>query len=47
MSISNSKISKIISAAQEQARRKTPKPNLLTFAIRMQLHHHYGWTPYY
>lgn len=45
--LSNSTIKRIIHTAQQRARSETPRPNRLTFAIRMSLHHTYGWTPYY
>lgn len=47
MSVSDAKVRKIINRATEQARRETPKPNLLTWCLRQGLHTMYGWRPYY
>lgn len=47
MSVSNSKVHKIIHKATETARRQTPRPNVLTWCLRQGLHSMYGWRPYY
>lgn len=47
MNVSNSKLRKIRGRAVEQARRETPRPNLLTWCLRQGLHSMYGWRPYY
>lgn len=47
MSVSDAKVRKIINRATEQARRETPKPNLLTWCLRQGLYAMYGWRPYY
>lgn len=47
MNVSNNKVRKIIKKATDQARRETPRPNLLTWCLRQSLHEKYGWRPYY
>jgi hypothetical protein len=47
MSVSDTKVRKIIDTATSEARRSTPRPRLLTWCIRSALYERYGWRPYY
>lgn len=47
MTVSDTKVRKIIKQATEQAKRQTPKPSLLTWCLRQSLYYQYGWRPYY
>jgi hypothetical protein len=45
--ISDTQVRKILTEATTRARRSTPRPDLLTWCIRQNLHYRYGWTPYF
>lgn len=41
------KVARVLQEAKDRAKKLTPKPAILTYCLRQDLHYRYGWTPYY
>lgn len=41
------KVARVLQEAKDRAKKLTPKPSTLTYALRQDLHYRHGWTPYY